>query len=159
MYSDILSGIKTSFDRDTIIEEISLLKKSVYESKEKLEETLKIDVRGSVTSIIRTKIEQGENIEKYLDGLATEVEKLTELKLELSFEPSEHSIDTIFSWVQTNVGNGTILDIETNPKILGGARISYKGKYWDGSLVKVLDDTLEASRVDVLAIISPQISK
>ena len=155
MYSDIISLVRTTRDRDILLSEIESLKNSMYETKNGgFDAALKSEVRSEVAAILRTKKDSGQDMEKFVEGLATAAKALEELKLELAFDPTDETLETILHWVSQNVGEGYLLDIKVNPKILGGAKIAFKGKYFDGSLIKVVDATLTANQEEIIKMIN-----
>jgi len=155
MYSDILSLIKTTKERDVLLEEISALKASLFETKQGgIEEVLKEEVRSEIARVVRAKKQEGENMEKYLSKLEEAVKSLEEFKLELAFDPTEQTLEVVSNWISQNIGEGYLLDIKVNRSILGGAKLSFKGKYFDGSLIKIVDDSLLANREAIINMIS-----
>jgi F0F1-type ATP synthase delta subunit len=154
-YAYILSLVKTTRERDLLLEEAAALKKSLFETKEgSIDDVLKTQVRSEVASILRSKKEQGENMEKYLEGLEDAVEALGEVKLELAFDPTEQTLEVVSNWITQNIGEGYLLDINVDRRILGGAKISFKGKYFDGSLIKMVDAALESNKESIFSMIN-----
>lgn len=154
MYSDILSEIKTSSDRDLLIGELEAIKKALFSSKKaELEEILKSELRLSTASIIKNQMEKGVEMKDYLSGLIYALNNLPEVKLTLGFEPSETTLLIIYSWLTANIAKQMVVNIEIDSKILGGAVISYNGKYYDGSLVKTLEATLLANKQQILEMV------
>lgn len=76
-----------------------------------------------------------ENLKKYLL-------KIPQIKIEIAFEPTEEFILKISSWLEKNFGEKIILDLISNPEIVGGAIIEYKGKYLNFSLAKEIDELI-----------------
>lgn len=153
MYSDILSCVKTSQDKAILLSEINTLLKSLFEPKKGVEETLKSEVRAGIASVIRAKLAEGEDLEKYLSGLAQELESRQEVKLELAFEPTEKTLEHISAWLAANVGEHAIVSLAVNSALLGGAVVSFNGKYYDGSLCKVVEETLLQNRDNLIKTI------
>ncbi|OGM32104.1 hypothetical protein A2803_00880 [Candidatus Woesebacteria bacterium RIFCSPHIGHO2_01_FULL_44_21] len=143
MYSDILVLVRTTFEREILLGELMALKDSLFEPKKGPENILKDEVRVSVANIIRSKLEKGEKLESYIDGLVRTLDGLTEVKFELPKEPTEREIGLIYDWLTTNVPSGAIIAYSINPSVLGGATISHKGRYYDGSLRTILESTLK----------------
>lgn len=158
MYSDILSSIRTSLDRDLLISEIEAVEKALFSSKKsELEEVLKSKLRLSTASIMRGQIEKGQEMEIYLTSLIQTINSLPEVKLTLAFEPTEATLLVVYSWLTAKIAKQIVVDIAVDSKILGGAIISYKGKYYDGSLGKTLEATLLANKEHILEIVKPSI--
>lgn len=90
---------------------------------------LKSDKKG----ISGTQLDQLRNLAKELHNSIRSVPKL---QLVLAFNPTEAFIKKLFSWVGSNVGEGVVLDIMLDQKILGGAVVTFNGKYKDYSVLK-----------------------
>jgi F0F1-type ATP synthase delta subunit len=65
--------------------------------------------------------------------------KIPKVKLEIAFEPREEFILKIEEWFREKVKKRMILDIIVNPKVIGGARIEFQGKWKDFSLEKEIE--------------------
>ncbi len=76
-------------------------------------------------------------------ALLEEIEKhllsIPRIKMKLAFSPPEETIDRIIGWFEKNYGKKVILDLKTNPRIVGGAVLEYGGKWIDLSLEKKLN--------------------
>ena len=67
---------------------------------------------------------------EWLKRLRNVLRKLPVVKLTLAVHPSQQMIDTIAKWIKAQVGEETIIQVEVDAKILGGARISFGGRYF-----------------------------
>jgi F0F1-type ATP synthase delta subunit len=65
--------------------------------------------------------------------------KIPKVKLEIAFEPSEEFISKVKEWFKEKIKKRVILDISVNPKIVGGAKIEFQGKWKDFSLEKEIE--------------------
>jgi|CXWL01.1.fsa_nt_gi hypothetical protein len=162
MISKLLNRIRTVDERDKLLTEVDLLMASLYEDNGKgFEKALLARVRFWVTEIIKEEVTNDKDqIEKYLKGLRANLENMLLMKLTLAFEPTDVSIDKFFDYVNKNIKTetksgdfqGIILSFEYDPKILGGAEITWKGEYRDLSLRRLFEDEYEAKRGDVMKI-------
>lgn len=144
MYSDILSAINSTSDIRLLKQEVGVLLDSLYSSKSsEFDKTLDAKVRESVSQSIKDALQKNNvDPEEFLKGLLQEVDKLAVLRLTLSFEPSKLFMDKLGDWVETNIGQKTVLDIRIDKAIIGGAVVEFKGHYFDFSLRKKTDDVL-----------------
>ncbi len=133
MYSNIFSLIRTAQDRDILLSEIKAVKEVQFEPKTSLESVFTSRLRASVAAIFRTKAEGGA-LDSYMTGLEAALASLNEVKMTLAREPSEEVVDAISTWLSKNMGENTIFSVTVNPQALGGALVSFQGKYYDGSL-------------------------
>jgi len=155
MYSDILSTIKTSLDRDILLAEVEILKSALFSPKKGgLEAALKMEIRAATALLIRSQIDKGVSLEVYLRELADAIHKLPEVKLTLSFEPSEAILSVIYNWLITNVAKLVVINVQIDTRVVGGAVISYNGKYYDGSLNKILEATLLANKQRIVEMVT-----
>lgn len=151
-YSEIVDKLRTREDLELLKEEIQLLLVSIYQPGEGgFEKVLKRSVRSWVaSSVLEGLLKTGLTQEKYLKGLEEKVAQLRELKLTLSFQPTEEFVDELNAWVIEHLGAGIILDIKVDQKILGGAIITYEGKYRDYSLAKRFDKSFYARKKEIM---------
>lgn len=152
MYSDILSLVKTTGDRDILLSEIEALRAVKFEPKDSIEKVLARDVRMSVAALFRQKV-QLPDFDTYLDGLVQALNTLTEVKLTVAREPSSESINAIYLWLAKNLGESFIISLSLDPEILGGAIVAVKGKYYDGSLNRELNQVFSSERENLISII------
>ena len=144
MYSKIFEIINTKEDLESVLGEISLLKNSLFTTGEKsFDFVLNNEVRKSFSERLSEDIKVSRKDKKeYLDGLEYELKKVTEIKLQIAYEPTARNLSIIREWFEKNLGEFVVLDIFYNPAIVGGAKISFKGRYFDGSLSKQVDEEL-----------------
>lgn len=148
-YQGLIDLILTTDDVVKLGEEIDVLLKSLYLLEEgKFEQSLEGDVRAKVAGEIR-KLLQGdinqnkEEIKVILSIVYKSVCALPILKLILAFEPSENVIASISRWARMNLEKGIILDVSLDRSVLGGAVIIYRGKFYDLTIKKKLQDIFE----------------
>lgn len=141
MYSDILNTIRTAEDRDRLIDEIARLENAIYEPKLDFNSVLSKEVRAKTAELVRSGIGES-SPEAYLQGLSKELVNIPTVKISLSFEPSEETIGVLLAWVRKNVGEGIIIEFGLEPQMIGGAKVAFGGKYYDGSIEKQLDSLL-----------------
>jgi len=83
---------------------------------------------------------------KVLGTLAEALEKVETLEISVAIDPEESFVDGIFSWVYENVGKDVVVGMKKNPSLVGGATVTYKGKYSDYSLATKLDHYYEQAK-------------
>ena len=127
MYSNIFENIKTKEDVDALEADIVAMESSVFNKKKKI----------NVSSFG----------EKFLVGLGKEqieelkekLKSLREVKMTIAVDPTKELVDSIFSEVALNVGEGFYLNLKKDAEILGGAIITFGGRYFDASLIKKIE--------------------
>ncbi len=145
--TNILSKIATKKDLSLFKSEIEVLISSLYKYQEDgLENALNNDVRSWVAEEIRKNLKNKKEAEEYFKSIIKDTESIDFINITLAYEPSQSALGRISSWVKTNVGEKTLLDIEYDPNLLGGAKIAYKGKYLDATLKKQIDIYFDTQR-------------
>lgn len=148
MYSELLKHIQTTDDLHALKEEIAVLQKTFYEQSASFDSVLSTQVRKFIAdSISRDLSSSGIGSKEYLEGLHTELDKLNTVYLTLSYEPDAQSFASFYQWFVDNVGPAIVLDVYTNPNLLGGAQISFNGKYFDGSLITKINQINRSRKV------------
>jgi len=151
IYYDLLKALRTVQEAEQFLREIDNLAANLFRTKgNSFEENLKRISNSNLAFLLRealTKnkinLEDMQAIENFLSGLKSEIKKLKVLKLEIAFDPSDETVSNISNWVAENIGNGIILDINTDLSLIGGAIITFEGKYKDLSLKKRFDDIFQ----------------
>jgi F0F1-type ATP synthase delta subunit len=154
MNSKLFSHIRTTDERDTLLDEIGTLLSSLYQEKGRgLDSCLKNKVRFWVSEIVRREIGSDlETAEKYLTGLKETLEGLGILKLTLAFEPTDISIDKFTEFVRRNMGEDIVVEFEYDARILGGALITYNGEFRDFSLKRLFEEEYKQKQPEVMKI-------
>jgi len=126
-------------------EEINRRQQSVFKNKSGFQEEDKKPENGLLSACFKTLEKEGiflETPEKesaFLEELKKHLLEMPSLKLEIAFEPAEKFLEKISLWLEKELGQKIILDINVNSKIIGGAIIEYQGKYLNLSLEKEID--------------------
>ena len=156
IYSDLLSNIETVDQAREFISEIDMLLDSLFKTQNGFEEGLNaISASHSQMlkeALLKNNIQASSPsiISEYLHALKEEIRKLKTIKLALAFEPRQHTIDNLFTWVSQNLGSGIILDIKLDKTILGGTIVELEGKYQDFSLKKKLEELFGRKREEIM---------
>jgi len=156
VYSDILKSVKTTSQQDSFVSQIDKLLTSLYQTEHKAFEKALASTDIEVEKIIKETFlkKNSRNFDKemvhdFLTQLQEKAQNLKIITLSVAFSPTEHAIDTIFDWVTKNIGDGIVLDIQKDKSILGGAAVSFEGKYMDLTLKKTLDEVFASKRKEI----------
>ncbi len=145
-YQGLIELTKTTEDIVDMSDEISALMYGLYHTElYKFEKVLEQSVRLRVASEIRRLLKSYEltgkdEIKQFLSQGYKTICALPILRLTLAFEPSETAINDISDWARNNIEERIILDLTLDRRLLGGALIEYKGKYYDYSLKTKLEE-------------------
>ena len=77
--------------------------------------------------------------QKYLEDVIEKIKSIEVLKIKVAYHPSEGDIEKIYTFVKKYVELDVLLEITTDPQIMGGAIFMYKGEYRDCSLLKTFN--------------------
>lgn len=120
MFSDVLQSIKTRADIDIFIEDIDILLSGKYQLRPAPAKLL-LNYKGDLLELRK----------KLLN--------LPEVRLTLAFEPDEKTIGEISDWCRREVDSSAMVRVEVDPSVLGGAKVSFGGKYGDFTVKKKFD--------------------
>jgi F0F1-type ATP synthase delta subunit len=81
-------------------------------------------------------------VEKLLMGIRATVAKVPVLEMTVAVEPSERGLFRIKEWIDTHSFTKVFLEIKVNPRIIGGVRIAFNGKYSDYTVKKTIVEKL-----------------
>lgn len=90
-----------------------------------------------------------DSVIQFLDKVISQIDSLEKVDLTVAVEPTEELIRSISDWVQEEVQENLLIDIEVDPDVLGGVKLSYKGNYLDLSLDKKLKETFENKDINL----------
>lgn len=76
----------------------------------------------------------------FLTKTVNKIDSFESVELTVAVDPSEELIREVFGWLQSEINEDIILKIDIDSQILGGVRITYKGKYLDLSLSSKLEE-------------------
>ena len=162
IYFDIITSLKTKDDLDQLASQVDTLLASIFETKNQSFDNALRSVSLETTKKIKEAlakngmdIENKEVTRNFLLGLKKLLGKFKTIRLIIAFELSEKVIENIHNWVSSNLGEGYILDIETNQSLIGGAIIvSPNGQYRDLTVKKNLEDVFSANKEEILTQMS-----
>lgn len=91
-----------------------------------------------------------EEIKNFFNNLKETVQHHAVITLTLSYKPSNESITAFSNWTRTNIDSNTLLEINLDQEMIGGAVIVYKGNYLDLSIKKSLTDYFQKHKNEIL---------
>lgn len=151
-----LSSIKTIEEKRRLYSEISLVLEVLFRQQADLEKILEAKVSPQLRAYILGLL-QGksldetlrEKIAKTLAEIKNKAEGLEAITLTLAFQAQQSTIDKISSFARQNLGENTIIEINVEPNILGGAIIVFNGRYHDYSLKTKLEEVFKTKREEL----------
>lgn len=161
---EISKDLRTVQEADDFCSEIDTVLKNFYKVENKNLDEVLAKSAGTFTSNLIKKLLSDNKIsptdtascEKILTQTRDEVKKMKIVKITLAIDPSSVIISHISDWINQNLEANTLLDIDKDEKILGGAVISINGKYKDFSLRKSLAEVFTRKKNELIGSISPK---
>jgi len=146
-YDEIISKIlTTSFTKTDINRRMRLLREyleQVYFKSEKMDTTKFLISRQATTDDIDVFLNWGdnffknfnqENIYKIITRISDVVKKMPVITIYIPYEPVPAEIIKLGRWCRKNITEGVIVDLKTEPTLLRGCALVWKGMYRDYSL-------------------------
>lgn len=156
MSSPVLSLIKTTQEQSLFEDELNSLKNALYQNEDRFNEVLN-GLRPQIAKALVTELSANSvSKEDYLNSLTEELQKMPAIGLTLAFEPSVATINKIYEWITNQTTTPTLIDIDVNPRILGGVIIVSRGTYSDFSVKKTVDRYFEEHRADIIQNFKPK---
>jgi hypothetical protein len=146
IFEKLSEKIITEEDLLFFLDQLSIVRNFLFSQthiplSERLKSKIDEKFRKEIEKLEKEKIlpSSPEDQSSFFKGLENFLLKIPKVKLEIAFEPSEEFILKIEGWFREKVKRRMILDIFVNPKIVGGARIEFQGKWRDFSLEKEIE--------------------
>lgn len=142
MFDLLFDHIRTTDEAAVFLNEIDILRNSLYQSKpQAFEEVLHTKVRASVAAVLQ-ELFATESKEPLLQQLKQLIEAAPIARLTIAIEPSDSFLTTITRLCRRSAPNA-LVSLTVDHRIVGGAIIEIGGKYWDQSVRKKLQATLD----------------
>jgi len=143
-YFKILDFVRTKEDLNLIKDELDLLEKSLFEVKgETFDVVLDRKLPKEVSDLVRELTLKADKKSVIL-GLKKILDGLKHVEVTIAFRPTNKFVEDIWSEINKDRTEKVAIDLKTDKDIIGGALISYEGKFFDGSILKMLNDTLKS---------------
>ena len=149
----ILSLVRTIEEQERLRANIDALSESLYKSFPNVfNEVLRTKFSARIGELFRVFFEKPSYmrnpglIKVELEAIQTAVSAMRPLRLEIAFEPNEVFIERIATWVTAHIANDIVLDIVRDQMVGGGARIIFRGRYKENTLVDMVEDVFARKR-------------
>jgi hypothetical protein len=98
--------------------------------------------------------ENQRDVSKRVELLKQDLRKLRVVQLTLAFQPDENAVQIFSEWVKRNVNSNTIIDLQFDKTIVGGALITADGQYKDYSVRKNLSGRFQIQREEIMGLLT-----
>jgi succinate dehydrogenase flavin-adding protein (antitoxin of CptAB toxin-antitoxin module) len=149
MKEEVFSQIRTKEEVENLLRVIDQLLASLYQRRGRLAADLVLPefLNKELTKFDR---DHPEVTEKYLWELKKQLLNLPVVKLSLAFKPPSDLLERIVLWVRSKMEPKGILEIVVDEGVIGGAMITFNGRYQDFSLKKSLKKVFEDQKEEIL---------
>lgn len=89
-------------------------------------------------------IDSFDAVKKFLATIQESITALPILTLTVAFEPKEENLKALSEWFVINAKKQVLFDITVNPKLVAGATINFKGKYFDFTVRPTVERIMQA---------------
>ena len=80
------------------------------------------------------------NKKEFIDGLLKELSELEPVSITIAFRPSASFTKEVAGRISNLIDTNFVIQFIHDPAVLGGAKITFKGKYADYTLERVIND-------------------
>lgn len=123
---ELVGRINTVQSRNEIVEQIDILLNSIHK--------IDIDDLSEIAATIHSRLDTVEDKESYLMNIKKILLDLPVVELSIAITPSNRELKEIVFQVRNEISPNAIVNIEVDPYIIGGAKVSFQGNYFDGSI-------------------------
>ena len=120
-YSEILKQIMSEESAEIIIEAIDTLRDNMYK--------LNSDVKNLPQSEILEAVKNRKP--EWLVGLKEAIKKMRKLGLVIAVRLDEGSRQEIWAWEKKNVGEDVVTQMQIDPVLIAGTKVTFEGKYYE----------------------------
>lgn len=96
----------------------------------------------------RLNLNNASEVQRVLRALKEYITRLPTIKLVIAYTPRQAFVEEITHWLTTHVPTPLLLEITPDPCIVGGAVVSFRGKQYDFSLNRKLNEHMRESDDD-----------
>lgn len=129
---------------------LSQISESIYQTGFNLEKEITehfgVEKKDKFISFLRNNkvnIYSTSDLKTFFDKIQAITSNLPLLSLVIAFEPNEETLKLLSEWLFSNTHKQVLLDITVDTKIIGGATISFNGKYADCSIKTKFDQIFQ----------------
>lgn len=141
MFSELFSTIQTVSERNLILTELDIAKDALFKEEVLREKILNTQLRAQTAQFIKGLLAHPQR-EQLLEECKRAVGQLPTIELTISVVPTIEMIHTVHEWLRENVGD-CVIDFRVDQSLIAGAKIAYKGKYFDGSIRKPFAELMQ----------------
>jgi len=143
---DLSNFFRTKTQSDDFKNRVAKISEMAYQTNFNLEQALieefGLERKDRFLTLVRdNKIDtaSASHIKAFMDKIQTEIAAIPLVPLTIAFEPKEQTLKALCDWFELNVKKQVIFDISVDKKMIGGANITFNGKFLDLSIKSKFD--------------------
>src|SRR3989344_2233243 len=145
--SYLLSLIKTKLHADEIIEKIDELKDSLYNKRvdldKKMGELFSFELKEKIKAYSwqeQVNLNDPVSFGKFLNNLRGHIKNMPVVTVKIAFNPDEEIVKEISAWFVESYGKDILIDLQSDPGLVGGTVVVFNQQSLDFSLKKKLEE-------------------
>lgn len=146
-FKSLKEKLITRTDLINCLEDLSQVKDLAHNKEGSLADLAEEVVSPPLQEVFEGSGEDLSNTQKrnqFLEDLEDYLEDFDRLRLTLAFSASREFLKKIKTDLEEEINSEFIIDLTVDPKIIGGAKLEYQGRYLDFSLETQLDSVFES---------------
>lgn len=152
MFSEIIASIRTAEDAALIRDEVEEIKTALFKTESNVSEILDTKIRATFRSHFESIIHSS-NPGEQLDAIVYAIQDMQPIEIVIAFQPTTAFIQNIYNQIAED-HEKFYLNISYNPMIIGGAQISFNGRFKDSTVLKKIRQTLTENSDDLQTIMN-----
>ena len=141
-YSEIKNLVSTKDDLNLINSELDLLTAGLYETKGKTFDYVLKNLVSDNFALIVSKLLESDTKENVIKKIKETLAQIKFIELTMAIDPTQSFLSKISDYLTSSLNQKVAIDLKVDQKIIGGVKVMYDGKYYDGSLKSKLDKIL-----------------
>ena len=144
---DLSDFFTTKLQASDFSARLAAINEQIFNAGFKLEDSLTeqfgIEKKDKFLSLIRDQqisIDSTKSLKEFFEAIQKEVSQIPTLSMTVAFEPKKQTMKILSDWFLLNLKKQVVFDIKVDQKIIGGAIISFNGKYLDYSIRPKLEE-------------------
>lgn len=153
----IILGVKTKQEASQIMRELEVLETALYNNNKddflhELEEGVSVKLAETIKTALASDVKCNslEGKKELINDLKQSVKEAVAMELVVGSEPSQKMVDKVSDWVKKNLNPKCVVDIVVDKSIIAGAKITYQGRYFDGTVNKQWNQTWDDIRNEMV---------
>ena len=147
---DFSEFFSTKTEANDFLNTLTAITDTIFQTDFRIETALSekfgITVSDRLLSLMRENninIQSRDEIKTFLQKMHDMISALPVLSLTVAFEPQERTLKALSEWFVINIKKQVLFEFTVDHKLVAGATLTYKGKFFDFSIRPVLERILK----------------